>query len=197
MKSSFSSAQRPLATPLRDLVQQFLDGNRSAADELFHLVQPYLLRVVRRRLSAPLRVKLDSADIVQSVWADVWRKREQGGWHFDDLEQFRVFLARLVQNRCIDRFRSHGMAVRHEEPLDHEAQGQPSALAAQQAHPSETLAADELWQKMLAVCPPAHRGLLDLKRQGFSLDEIALRTGLHKNSVRRILYEIAGRLALH
>src|SRR5262245_10278336 len=82
VKSSFSSA-RPLATPLRDLVQQFLEGDRAAADQLFHIVQPYLLRVVRRRLSAPLRVKLDSADIVQSVWADVWRKRQQGGWHFD------------------------------------------------------------------------------------------------------------------
>ena len=34
MTSSFSSAQRPLATPLRDLVQQFLEGDRAAADAL-------------------------------------------------------------------------------------------------------------------------------------------------------------------
>ena len=49
---------------------------------------------------------------------------------------------------------------------------------------------------MLALCPPAHRPLLDLKRQGCSLAEIAAQTGLHPSSVRRILYELARRLAV-
>jgi RNA polymerase sigma-70 factor (ECF subfamily) len=34
-----------------------------------------------------------------------------------------------------------------------------------------------------------------LKRQGLSLAEIAERTALHEGSVRRILYELARRLA--
>jgi RNA polymerase sigma-70 factor (ECF subfamily) len=47
----------------------------------------------------------------------------------------------------------------------------------------------------MVLCPPAHRELLRLKRQGYALAEIASRTGLHEGSVRRILYELARRLA--
>jgi DNA-binding IclR family transcriptional regulator len=35
-----------------------------------------------------------------------------------------------------------------------------------------------------------------LTRQGFSLGEIAARTGLHESSVRRILYELARKFAV-
>jgi DNA-binding IclR family transcriptional regulator len=49
---------------------------------------------------------------------------------------------------------------------------------------------------MVVACPPAHLEVLNLKRQGCSLDEIAAQTGFHKSSVRRILYELARRLAV-
>jgi RNA polymerase sigma-70 factor (ECF subfamily) len=62
------------------------------------------------------------------------------------------------------------------------------------SRPSQVAQADELWQRMLRLCPPAHHELLRLKRQGCSLAEIAERTGLHESSVRRILYELARRI---
>jgi RNA polymerase sigma-70 factor (ECF subfamily) len=48
---------------------------------------------------------------------------------------------------------------------------------------------------MLAQCPQGHRQILRLKRQGLPLAEIADRTGLHEGSVRRILYDLARRVA--
>jgi RNA polymerase sigma-70 factor (ECF subfamily) len=60
---------------------------------------------------------------------------------------------------------------------------------------SENFYAEELWQQMIEVCPSAHYELLTLKRQGASIAEIAERTQLHEGSVRRILYEIARRVA--
>jgi RNA polymerase sigma-70 factor (ECF subfamily) len=65
--------------------------------------------------------------------------------------------------------------------------------AMRQPQPSEMAEADELWEEMLALCPPAHRELLRLKRQGVPLAEIAARTGLHESSVRRILYDLSRR----
>ena len=53
-----------------------------------------------------------------------------------------------------------------------------------------------MWESLLSLCPPQHRQILHLKQQGLSLGEIATRTGLHPGSIRRILYELAGRLAL-
>jgi RNA polymerase sigma-70 factor (ECF subfamily) len=48
---------------------------------------------------------------------------------------------------------------------------------------------------MLEICPPQHRELLALRREGLPLGAIAERTGLHESSVRRVLYELAARLA--
>ncbi len=44
---------------------------------------------------------------------------------------------------------------------------------------------------MLRTCPSEHRQVLELKRQGKSLAEIAEQTKYHESSVRRILYDVA------
>jgi DNA-binding CsgD family transcriptional regulator len=48
---------------------------------------------------------------------------------------------------------------------------------------------------LLTLCRARHRQMLELKRQGLTLAEIAGQTGLHESSVRRLLYELAARLA--
>jgi hypothetical protein len=52
-----------------------------------------------------------------------------------------------------------------------------------------------LWERIQGHCPAEHRPILDLRRQGHSLAEIAARTGLHPDSVRRILRTLARQLA--
>jgi RNA polymerase sigma-70 factor (ECF subfamily) len=69
------------------------------------------------------------------------------------------------------------------------------AIAARGPRPSEVAQHNELWDQMLALCPPAHHELLCLKRQELGLAEIATQSGLHESSVRRILYELARRYA--
>ena len=61
--------------------------------------------------------------------------------------------------------------------------------------PHDLLQADELWEQLLELCPPAHREVLRLKREGALTAEVAARTGLHEGSVRRILNTLSQRLA--
>jgi RNA polymerase sigma-70 factor (ECF subfamily) len=56
--------------------------------------------------------------------------------------------------------------------------------------------ADDMWERMLEICPREHHPVLILKREGLPLTEIASRTGLHEGSVRRILRRLARELAL-
>jgi len=63
--------------------------------------------------------------------------------------------------------------------------------------PSQVVQAKDLWEKMLALCPSEYHDLLWMKRRGFALDQIAQRTGLHEDSIRRILRNLARQLAFH
>jgi RNA polymerase sigma-70 factor (ECF subfamily) len=179
------------ALPLRDLLDKLCTGDVAAAEQVFLAYEPYLRMVVRRQLSARLRAKFDSVDVVQSIWADVLRGFRHADWRFKDEAHLKAFLVKATRNRFLDRLRQHRRALECESPLSEaDSEQMPET---RQPQPCEVAQADELWEEMLALCPPAHRELLTLKRQGVPLAEIAARTGLHESSVRRILYDLARR----
>ena len=180
--------------PLDELIERLNDGDIVAAERAFLAYEPYLRMAVRRQLTGPLRSKLDSMDIVQSVWADVLCRFRESGWRFADPAHLRAFLVKVARNRLIDRRREHHRALEQERPL-HEITSHELPRA-DEPRPSEVAQGHELWELMLEKCSPAHREILRLKRQGLPLAEIAARTGFHEGSIRRILYELARRLAV-
>src|SRR5215472_10438602 len=102
---------------LDELLAQLSTGDMVAAGQLFLAFEPYLRKAVRRHFPANLRSKFDSADILQSVWADVLRGFRKAGWRFTDASHLRGFLFVATRNRLVDRVRQHQKAVRREEPL--------------------------------------------------------------------------------
>lgn len=175
---------------LHSLVEKLRGGDAQAAEELLKQYEPILRVIVRRQLSAPLRRKFDSVDIVQSVWADVFDGFRQDRWEFSDTAHLRAFLIRTVRNRLINRSRQQKTEL-----------FQPDCLLEEQSDgalgtPSEEIKANELWDRMMSLCPTQHQEVLRLRRQGHSIEEIAERTGLHPGSVRRIFYGLARRLAV-
>jgi RNA polymerase sigma-70 factor (ECF subfamily) len=181
------------ADPLDAVLAKLSTGDSAAAEEVFRLYEPSLRVLVRRMLPSPLRAKFDSIDIVQSVWADLLRGFRESGWKFTNAAQLRAFLIKVTRNRFIDHVRKNRPAVEHQRSLD--GVGTDELPDTPLESPSAMAQADELWERMMALCPPAHQDLLRLKREGYSLAEIAARTGLHESSVRRILYELARKLA--
>jgi RNA polymerase sigma-70 factor (ECF subfamily) len=179
-----------MTDPLDDLLARLCSGDNAAAQQVFLVYEPYLRKAVRRQVPPSLRAKFDSADILQSVWADVLRGFRQAGWRFLDADHLRGFLFVATRNRLIDRVRKHQKAADREEP-----QGLADPLPCPQPRPSEVAQASDLWDKILARCAPEHRPILRLKRQGHGLAEIARQTGLHPDSIRRILRTLARELA--
>jgi RNA polymerase sigma-70 factor (ECF subfamily) len=178
---------------LDELLEKLCKGDDSAAEQVFVAYEPYLRMVVRRLLPMQLRSKFDSQDVVHSIWADLLTGFRDSGWRFQDAGHLRAFLVKATRNRFLDRVRKHKQAVEHEQPL--EAAHLEEAHPTPQPGPSELAQANDLWDQMLQICPEPHRKLLHLKRDGCTIDEIAAQTGLHPSSVRRILYDIAHRLA--
>jgi RNA polymerase sigma-70 factor (ECF subfamily) len=178
---------------LDTLLVKLASGDDSAAERVFHDYEPLLRALVRKRLTPTLRTKFDSMDVVQSVWADLLETYRAEGWQFTDREHLRAFLARVAYNHFYSHCRRNSYAIEHERPLSEDAS--PVHSESVVPRPSQVAQAGELWDTMVELCPPAHREILRLKRQGLRLAEISERTGLHEGSVRRILYEIARRLA--
>jgi RNA polymerase sigma factor (sigma-70 family) len=181
--------------PLEALLNQLSGGDAEAARRVFLAYEPYLRIVVRRQLTPVLRVRFDSLDIVQSVWADLLTGFQAGRWQFDSPRQLRAFLVKATRNRLIDRVRQHQTSLQLEQRLGESELRELVPAGGGAARAGEQLEADETWQRLLALCPARHRGVLELKRQGLALAEIAARTGLHEGSVRRILYDLAARMA--
>lgn len=174
------------------LLAKLSSGDAGAAEEVFRSYEPYLRVVVRRLLPARLRPKFDSVDVVQSVWVDVVQGLRASQWEFRTPAELKAFLVKVTRNRFIDRIRQQKVALRHQQSLEEDGL---AVTPVPEPRPSEVVEANELWERMVAICPPAHRQLLELKRQGYALAEIAERTGLHESSVRRILYDLARKLA--
>jgi RNA polymerase sigma-70 factor (ECF subfamily) len=179
--------------PLEDLLDKLNSGDNTAAEQVFRAYEPYLRKVIRRQLPDRLRPKFDSLDIVQSAWRDILHGLQSAGWRFTSTAQLQAFLVKVTRNRFIDRYRQHHTAAEREHALSvNDLQSLP---ATQQADPSAQAEATELWERLLHLCPPEHHELLQLRRQGVPLPEIAARTGLHEGSIRRILRNLASRLA--
>jgi RNA polymerase sigma factor (sigma-70 family) len=177
------------ADPLSDLLDQVARGDAEAAAALFAAYAPYLRALVRRQLSDRLRAKFDSADVVQSVWVQVVRHLGRDGWAVDDEARLRALLATIARRRLLTRARRFAGAPADERPTGDD-------LADDAPRPSEVAQANDLWDRLLALCPPEHHAILHLRREGLPLEEIAARTGLHEGSVRRILRRLARELAL-
>ena len=183
---------RPLNS-LEALLERLNSGDDTAAEQVFVAYEPFLRRVVRRMLPGELRSKFDSIDVVQSVWGDVLSGFRGGELQFQSSAHLRAFLVKATHNRFIDRVRQHRTAARLERPL---------SVASAECHPpapapraSEVAQATELWERMLAACPAEHRPILQLRRDGFSLNEIAAQISLHEGSVRRILRSLSVKFA--
>jgi len=175
------------------LLAKLNGGDHDAAERAFVAYEPYLRKVVRRLLPAQLRPKFDSIDVVQSVYGDVLTAFRTGGMKFASVAQLRAFLVRATRNRFIDRVRQHQTAVRLEQPIgETDVRRLPMSL---QPRPSESAAAQELWERLLAMCPPEHHQLLRLRRRGATASEIAAQVDMHEGSVRRILRDLSVRLA--
>lgn len=181
--------------PLSTLLEKLVSGDDAAASEVFVKYEPYLRMVVRKNLTPSLRTKFDSMDIVQSVWADLVHGFREAGWRFADVQHLQAFLVQLTRNRFIDRLRRHKTALARERH-DHQG-GWENALLANDPRPDDLAQAEDLWDSIMQLCPPEHREILQMKRDGAVNADVAARTGLHEGSVRRILCNVAQKLARH
>jgi RNA polymerase sigma-70 factor (ECF subfamily) len=182
-----------LSSPAEDLLARLGRGEIEAAEGLFAAYAPFLRAIVRCQLSDRVRAKFDSTDVVQSVWVQVVRQLGREGWQINDEGQLRALLVTIARRRLVTRIRQYARLLGGEQTVDSGLEAVPDF---RQPRPSEVAQAEDLWSRMLNLCSPDHHSVLELRREGLPLAEIATRTGLHEGSVRRIIRRLSRDLAL-
>jgi RNA polymerase sigma-70 factor (ECF subfamily) len=177
------------------LLIRWRQGDQQAAAELFGRYARRLTALARSRLSNRLAQRLDAEDVVQSVYRSFFAGARQGRYELQrggDL--WRVLVAitlhklyhqvqvHSTDKRAIDRQQNFGS----EDSL----LGLQAEVLARGPSPVEAAAlADEL-EQVFGRLKPVHRRMLELRLQGYTIEEIAATTQRSEQRVYRILQRI-------
>lgn len=182
------------------LIRRIGEGSDEAVWELLNRYSANILRVVRRHLPAELRPKVDSVDIVQSVWKSLLRKGE-GFDHIASAEQFIGYIAGVARYKVFETHRHFTkyaqFDIRREGPLqlagnrsDDAGDAIPDCIDPKSEDPADAMHARESWEVAMQKAGERGQHLVQLRLQGMTYAEIAEETGLSAITVRRTLASV-------
>jgi len=181
---------RPAEGEFRELLEQVRSGSRDATCELVDRYAPHVIRAVRRKLNRAIRSQFDSLDFAQAVWGSFFAAPEQLG-KFQRPDELVRYLAALAHNKVIDEIRrrleTEKYNVNRERSLNDSTRSLSGQLAADQPSPSEVAMADEFWARLLRGRPEHHQQIIELRREGYTHQQIADQLGLNEKTVRRVI----------
>lgn len=178
-----------------ELIQRASLGSQEAVWTLLDQYSKNILRVVRRHLPASLRSKVDSADIVQSIWKSLLRTgaRLEPDATPEKLIAYMAGMARLKVYETHRHFTTLKGDQRREQVLSHPTgseetrknQGEMCDERAQR--PDVIVSARENWERAIEVSGDRGRQVVDLRLRGLTLPEIAEQLNISLSTVRRVL----------
>ncbi|MBL8829453.1 MAG: sigma-70 family RNA polymerase sigma factor [Planctomycetaceae bacterium] len=177
------------------LLRRVKQGETDAATQLYLRYAQRLLALARSKTSSALSRRVDSDEIVQSVFGSFFRGAQQGYYDVPVGEElWKLFLV-IALNKIRAKGAFHLAAKRDVrkttdgDAIDKLADAAPTddETALQVLKLTLTEALDQL--------PVGHREMIELRIEGHEIDEIARRTGRSKRTVERMLQEARKRLA--
>ncbi|MBC7967121.1 MAG: RNA polymerase sigma factor [Fuerstia sp.] len=144
-----------------ELVRRFIAGDRQAFDDLYRIHAPQVLAFLTARVTSIHAAE----DLSQSVWVQVWKKRES----FDG-QHFRGWIFQIARNRMIDAGRT--ASARNEVSGIDDA----AVVLSRDSDPSEIKAMEELRNRELNALRDC------IKSVGGDFVDAVIRTQIDKES---------------
>jgi RNA polymerase sigma-70 factor (ECF subfamily) len=178
------------------LIENLEHQQEEAVQEIVERYADHILRVVRRHLNQKLRVRFDSEDFLQAVWATLFVK-PSAFRHIETESQLVAFLAQIAFHKVIDARRANTQTqrrdVQREISLD-QSDSSVNLAPANLATPSAYLIADEELQKIQAEIPQKLQWMLECRLRGMTFEAIAEQAGVHERTVRRVFDRLRQRI---
>jgi RNA polymerase sigma-70 factor (ECF subfamily) len=179
----------------QSLLQDFRAGDLEAATALYERYARRLFALARGQLPPNLSRQVDPDDIVQSVFRSFFEAAKAGAFAVPDGSDLWPLLLVVALNKIRAQGAFHTAAkrdVRRTQGLG-ESESLAGALAALQSGGSQpflrVVALD-----LIEALPPQVRAVVELRLEGYSVNQIATRVERTKRSVERLLQESRRRL---
>ena len=154
--------------------------------------------MARRRLSAQFARRVDAEDVVQSAYRCFCAAARDDQVVLHRSGDLWRLLATITLHKVYNQVKHHTAAKR---AVDREqtfgGESSLSALGAAVARtpsPSEAIAVIEELEQVLKGLAPHHRQMVELRLQGYRIEEIAQATDRSERLVRRVLDQVKDRL---
>ena len=175
----------------QQLVRGICAGSENAMSEFIGRYGEHLHRYVRRKLNQqlPLRVRFESQDFVQMVWASFFAGRDEIS-QFKEPAQLVGYLVAMARNKVISEMRrcetDKGGDIRRTQSLAVLETGgnEPSA---NDASPSNVVDAREQLQRLLSRASQRDRRIIELRMTGKTFAEVAAELAIDERTARRAI----------
>jgi RNA polymerase sigma-70 factor (ECF subfamily) len=175
-----------------ELLARWRAGDQRAAAELFRRYADRLIGLARSRLPAQLTQRLDPEDVVQSVYRSFFSGARSGEYDLQrggDLWRLLVTITLRKLYNQIGRNSAGKRSVDREQTRD--TTEVPADLAAhalaREPSPLEAILLSDELEQLLRRLPPVQQQMVELRLQGYDLNEIAAATHRSQRTVRRVL----------
>jgi RNA polymerase sigma factor (sigma-70 family) len=174
------------------LVARWQEGDPQAAEELYQRYAEQLIALTYRRLPGKLALRVDPEDVVQSVYRSFFAAAREGRYVLQQSGDLWRLLLTITVHKVQNRVKHHLAEKRdatRDVSVDGEASvyGVPMGVLAREPSPDEAVMLTDLLEQVLAPFTPGQRRMIELKLQGYPLEEIATEVGTCRRTVCRAL----------
>ena len=183
----------------RDICSTAGGAGTSAATELFERYASRLIALTQRHLNERLGRRLDAEDVVQSVFNSFFVRTRDGAFMLQENGELSRLLVSMTLNKLDDQIRHHTAGKRSITSENHfssedSLHGMSAAALARDPSPEEAAALAELVEQILTPLDPLARKVVELRLQGYEMQEIAAQTGYCQRTIRRLLNRFKGQM---
>jgi RNA polymerase sigma-70 factor (ECF subfamily) len=173
-------------------------GNIDATEELFNRYVDRLIGLARKRLAPKLAGRIDPEDVVQSAYRSFFAAAGRGRFQLEQSGDLWRLLAGITLNklhRQVERNTAKKRDVSKDRGLaDEGSLSVGTDVLSRDPSPDEVVAlADEL-ELLMRDLDPRHREMIQLRLQGYQIEEIAAQTQRTQRTVLRALEGIKQKL---
>lgn len=178
-----------------ELLALWRAGDEQAAETLFRRYVDRLVLLARGRMSTKMTRRVDAEDVVQSAYRSFFVGARAGRYELQRGGDLWRLLVAITLNKVLHQVRRNRASKRAVDRERNFASAGalgviPAEFLAREPSPEEgAVLADEV-EHVLQELTPRQRGVLELRLQGYNLDEIADTTRLSVRTVRRVLEHV-------